>query len=524
MNNEENLNNQNLENNTNMGGINPPLQEVTVETSVPEEPYPQTDVSTSVDGMMGNPTSSVVEPAAATPAVGESAPSVVPKTVSPVDNTQVPVSTTVGTPNPTGFEDVQKKSKLGIIIAIVVVLLLGVGGYFGYKTFFTSSPYENAITSVFKLLKDNKVDSNVKIDTTIKIDSKMEGFEFLNNYSINYSEFADIKNNSSLMKFDLLEKGSSLIDVAMYLKDNKAYIQSKKLTDKTYYSDDFMPSDDTTIKMDDIYYLADVFEKALKEALKEETATKSDATLSINGNSISVKEHLYTIDKSNIKRVTTNMVNVILNDQKALDILAKISGEEVSDIKKDLEESKNDTDFDGKLKISIYTKGLVNTFAGFNFEDEDGASIKYVVDGDNESLIISLDKDNRLSVIGNKDTADIKLVISGEEFVTGKVTVKDDVTTITISMQDSLTITITMKVQENASLETFDTANATKFEDMTEEEMTAIITKFSEIFENTELYTMLESMFGSDETANTDYNYNYDIDYNYTTDDSSLEG
>ena len=44
MNNDENLNGQ-----SNLGvspinnEINPPLQEVTVETSVPEEPYPSTD-------------------------------------------------------------------------------------------------------------------------------------------------------------------------------------------------------------------------------------------------------------------------------------------------------------------------------------------------------------------------------------------------------------------------------------------------------------------------------------------------
>ena len=524
MNNEENLNNQSIENNANMGGVNPPLQEITVETSVPEEPYPQTDVSSSVDNMMSTPQPTVAEPMTPTPGFVDTNPGVVPETVSPVDNTQIPQATAVNSPNTTGFEDVQKKSKLGIIIAVILVLLLGVGGYFGYKMFFATSPYENAITSAFKLLKDNKLDSSIKVDTSIKFDGKTEDVKFLNDYALNYSVFADAKDSSSLIKLDLLEKGASLIDATLYLKDNKAYIQSKKLTDKTYYLDDFMPSD-ATINMDDIYYLADTFERALKDALKDEKATKSDTTLSINGNSIDVKEHLYTINDSNIKRVKTNIINVVLNDQKALEILAKIGGEELSELKKNLEDSKNEDEASETIKVSVYTKGLLNTFAGFNLEDEDGTTIKYVVNGDDESLVISLDKDNRLSIVGNKESADIKLVTSGQEFITGKVTVKDDVTAIVINMQDSLTITITMKVEKNASVEAPNTANAIKFEEMTEEDMSAISTKASETFENSELYTILESLFGSNDTIDTDYNYDYSTNTgDYTIDDSSLEG
>ena len=80
-------------------------------------------------------------------------------------------------------------------------------------------------------------------------------------------------------------------------------------------------------------------------------------------------------------------------------------------------------------------------------------------------------------------------------------------------------------MKKNASVEAPNIANAIKFEEMTEEDMSAISTKASETFENSELYTILGSLFGSNDTINTDYNYDYSTNTgDYTIDDSSLEG
>ena len=505
MNNDENLNNS-FENNENQGGANPPLQEVTVETSVPEEPYPQTDVSSSVDSVVSSP----VEVA---PQTAESTSDIMNGPTPTMGPSPEPVATAVSTEQSSGFEDVQKKSKVGIIIAILVVVLLGVGGYFGYKTFFATTPYENAITNAFKILKNNKIDSVVKVSTNIKFDSKAEGMDFLKNYSLDYSVTTDVNNGSSLMNFGMLEKGNSILNANMFLKDDKIYVQSKELTDKTYYIDGILSKDsNSSINTDDLYYLVDVFEKALKESLKDEKPTKSDITLSLDGTSIKAKDNLYTIDKNNYKRVTENSVNVILNDEKAISILAKFTGSEASEIKKELEEAKNDDSFDETAKISVYTKGFLNEFVGFNIEDEEGTYLRYIVDGKKESLVFAMDKDNRLSIVGNDEVADIKLVVNAEEVVTGKVTTKDNESTIVINIPEVATITITMKVENNAKMESFDTTNAVSANDLTEEELTSIETNLENILKKTELYTELQSLFGSGEEY-VDYN-----DYN------SLEG
>ena len=123
-----------------------------------------------------------------------------------------------------------------------------------------------------------------------------------------------------------------------------------------------------------------------------------------------------------------------------------------------------------------------------------------------------MDKDNRLSIVGNDEVADIKLVVNAEEVVTGKVTTKDNESTMVINIPEVATITITMKVENNAKMESFDTTNAVSANDLTEEELTSIETNLEKILEKTELYTELQSLFGSGEEY-VDYN-----DYN------SLEG
>ena len=520
----------NEENNNNLNGSEP-LQEVTVETSVPEEPYPITDV----DAMMNEAAAMDIAPAS-TPSPSVEAPSVeapkpveeVPAVNPPVEPSPViaPSTEPMPTSAPTGFEDVNKKSKVGIIIAIVVVLLLGVGGYFASNTLSAKSPLENAVSSAFKLMRSQRVDKPFKVTTTVKVNSKAEGYEFLSNYSIDYSATMDTSSNTSSFVANINEKGVSILDVLGFIKDNKAYIQSKKLTDKTYFVDGIDFSEMTN--MDDIYYLMDSFENVIISAFKDEKETKKDATLSVGGNSIKVTENVYAVNKDNINRVTKDAINAFLSDEKAINILAKMTDTEASDIKKTLEEER-DTDYSasysGESRVSIYTKGFLKSFAGFALGQDATDYLKYVVDGDNESLVILMDENNKLTVEGTKDTADIKLVIGGEAVATGKITSKSDKEkTIVIDVPEFCTVTIDIKMEENAKVDTIDTSKAVDYKNITEEEMESIEKKLSEILEKTEAYSTLQSLMGTDENYGGVTYEEYGRGGSYYPNDYNVEG
>ena len=521
MNNDENLNGQTnapLENNVNPGGVNPPLQEVTVETSVPEEPYPQTDVSGSIDNMMGEPTvapaptEATVAPASSEPVV---APEPVPMSGPEPMTTASAAEVTAAPTGSTGFEDVQKKSKLGLIIAIIAIIVLGAAGYFIYMTFFTEGPYESAITNVFKTLKSGRDNVSTKVTTTVKVDAKDESYAFLKDYSIDYVAGYNNKENTMAIKINLNEKGTSLIDVLAFIKDNKAYLQSGKITDKTYYVDlkETMGYDfNDMLNMDDIYYLVDVYEKALKEALKDEKPTKTDVKLSVDTKTIDAKEIAYTIDNNNIKRVTSNMYDVILKDDKALEIMAKISEEEKSELKADMEKEKNEATMETPVKISVYTKGFLNTFAGFAITQDKEEVIKYVIDGDNISASIG-SMGYKVLATGTVDNVAMKVVSDGKELGNGTVKTNGDTVTAVINVPDVVVVTITMKTEENGKVDTMDTTGATKIDDITEEETEKMETKLLEILQNTDLYKkLMEETSGS-----SGY-----IESSYTIDDAAI--
>ena len=63
---------------------------------------------------------------------------------------------------------------------------------------------------------------------------------------------------------------------------------------------------------------------------------------------------------------------------------------------------------------------------------------------------------------------------------------------------------------------------AIKYEDISDEDLESIMTKFNEIYEKSEAYSKLESMMGSN-TSYIDDTTTTDDDWNFTF-DSSLEG
>ena len=571
MNNDENLHRQTNENGVN-NELNQPLQEVTVETSVPEEPYPVTEISGNIDDIINEPPvnndvqvigeesapsntleseNPVTFPDAPTiaPAV-EPTPEVEPTPVeaaptmepSPVEEPSANPGPVMGPSEPivapsveptvtsepvqstnTGFEDVNKKSKAGIIIAIIVVILLGVGGYFAYNMFFAKSPYENAITNAFKLLKSGNLSDPFKVTTTVKIESSSEDYSFLGDYSFDYAIAMDAKNGTSLATFNLNEKGTSILDVLAYLKDGKAYVQSKKLTDKTYYFDNVDFKEMTN--EEDLRVLADAFEDALIAALKDEKETKKDAKISVGGKSIDVTENIYTIDKNNMGRVTKNSIDSLLSNEEAIKVLAKITDAEVSDIKKHLEDAKNEdySNYSTTASISIYTKGFLKTFAGFSLSEDKTEVIRYVVDGDNESFVMFLGSDkDKFTVDADGEKADIKLVFGGETLATGKVTYKENYANIVLEIQEYGKITIEVKKEDNVKIDSIDTSKAVKYEDISQEDLESIMTKLNEIYEKTEAYSKLESYMNSntsyiDDTTSSDDDWSFNFD-------NSLEG
>ena len=394
----------------------------------------------------------------------------------------------------------KKKSKLPIIL-VIVVLLLAVGGFFAYKMFFTN-PVEEAITSMFKEVKSNNLlGKSIKETANISFDTSNKELAFIKNYSID-TEVSYDKNMNMLSKLVLNEKGSALLDLVLKLDKNNLYFKLPKVTNKTYSAK--VENANIQIKEEDVLFLTNKLEEGIKKAFKEEKLNKKNIDVGVGGKTISVSYNYYTIDKTNVERITNKLLSVF-EEEESLKRLSNITKQEVSDIKEDINDIKEETkdaEGDEKIDIGVYTKGLFNTVVGFEYSMDDKTRLYYVLDGENGSGKLT-DEESKslieLTQTGNK--IDVTISMENKKVASMNITkVNDNEANMEIIIPEYLTIRLKTKLAEISSLEAFDTTGAKDVNNLTEAEAQELLTNLSKVLEKSELKGLLQSFVNGSNT------------------------
>lgn len=359
-----------------------------------------------------------------------------------------------------------KKKNKGLLAGIIltVIVALGALGYFVIYPYvvktYLSDPkkvYEATINAAFK---------NISTTTNDLVHTKgiynIEG-----SFSSNMKDLADYTDHTYGINFGIdpekknLQAGITLKNEKKntehsyfsYIKDGKKYEKFSSYRGYIYSgianleeTNDFFVSYqelfDTANKVnsEDINYLTNKVSTLLVDSINEDKLSKEDSTVNINGETLKVTNNRYEVDSKVLNETIKTIFKGLANDDKALEILAKMSEKTKDEIKTmleaDLEDSEENND--DVLIISIYTYGLKSDIVGFGLTDKEQENELHYYNKDNYFEFksnISYDNEETgkkdkttIEVIGKKDgdITNVSTKVNDEEILTLKVRKWDD--------------------------------------------------------------------------------------------------
>ena len=291
-------------------------------------------------------------------------PAVVSEPVQTVETVEtVQPSVTIETP--------KKKSALPVILFLLVLVGLGVGGYFLAQKFIgKKTPKEMFMSSIEKAVKKN---SNIKEKTfntlsdkfniKVKVSSVMldkELLDIINKFNISGKVEVDQKNNKFYANIDTTYDKESLIKLSTYLEDNTMYMMFDDLLNKWIKMDVSDSSFDsltqmTTINSVEMGKYGELFEEVLK-VFKNSLNEKYFVSEKVDGgNKISI-----TIDSTNIKDILSDFAKELKKSKDYKKLYKEVTGQEMTDSQIDefvsqINMMDTSSSSDGKIIISVTT-------------------------------------------------------------------------------------------------------------------------------------------------------------------------
>lgn len=368
----------------------------------------------------------------------------------------------------------KNKSLMGICIAggIVILALIAFGVYY---FFFKTNPTDvlkdvindayTDFSSDLKKIEKEKIDFDIlndsfKIDGDLALSGKTAGD--LKDDKINFSVGFDYHNKKGEVSANLLENNKSLLDGNIYLKNNHYYLESPSLLTNTYdlgeydFTENFDLSEiesylnnNKTI-LSDIDYIVASFKDALLNSLNKDNLKQEKTTIKVNDKEVKVNKISYSITNENVRNLLQNITDNIGNNTELLNKISKLLDVKVDDIKDTLNNIKNsDVDLGNKeWEFNIYTKGIVNNFAGIELKNKVGLLAYYKDDKDAYGIIENKDSDEaiKLEVIAKTDkndvtNIDVKMTEDGKEENFANVVIRK-------FNEDNIDLDVTINIEE----------------------------------------------------------------------------
>ncbi|MDF2866299.1 MAG: hypothetical protein K0R72_1117 [Clostridia bacterium] len=470
-----------------------------------------------------------------------------------------------------GFEG-NKKTIIKVLIVVIIALAL----FAGYIVLVNNPTFKikSAVRYIFKetdsilqLAEKSSISNSIfenKTEVTNRMTAKVSLSDDVKNLIGPVSKsIEDLVNNSIIetnIKSDIPNKYSDVelnysynnekIKANAYLDNNEIYVLIKDYFDKYIKVTDEKVLQDAVkeVKVDEIRYLVDVLKNSIVDAVSYGTINDSKVLIDIDEEKISVNKTTLTIDTKFTNQVTTILLNKILMDNKAKDIIIKLSGSDTypnvtaleDDIRDQLLNIEN-TNYDNEVigEYSLYTSGIFNKVVRNEIKsfDENNTVLQYTtyktIKFDTQTSIFennelvakvnvketSPDNYDITSTYGKNMSMDVKGIISQSKVdvnytlrISGLNDIKGDLNVETRNISKSeinqtftfrlntpesygtinLTVDSTIKTIENITKPDF--TNNVGYEDITSTEISDIYTNF--VNKNPELINAISKIIG----------------------------
>lgn len=282
-----------------------------------------------------------------------------------------------------------------IPLIVVAVLVVVIGGYFGYFYLYRNTDkylekFKNDIAldanKLFANVNESKLETS---DVTLTDDFKLKGnleltLQEESILNVDYDLVGSIENELFSVDLDLKDGVSSLVKLGAFLQDNKVYFNSSNLYKNGLMIDltdelsmdipEFNVDVKTKLSVDDIkYFVLKILEYHV-EALKE-------ADLSTKAVGLDKKEYIIKLDEKNLEKVNEKLKSLVDNDTRMQQIIENYNIENYNLMQA------------GTLIITVKT--FDDEFVSLRFENEDNT---WTVTHDDEKYVFKDDKGNSFNI------------------------------------------------------------------------------------------------------------------------------
>ena len=492
----------------------------------------------------------------------------------------------------------KKKSKVPLIITIIVLIILGVVGYFVVypyvlRTFFNDpmNVYTTTIDSAFRGINtsiNEVVHEKAIYDIELSLDSNLEVLKPYSGYKYGVNFGIDPNKKNLQLGYAIKTPTNLEYSAYSYIKDNKTYERYSTYRDESgktgliytgetnsqevsdlFSSFQGLINNYDKVNNDDLNYLVDKLSKTISGSIDENKLSKEDASITLNGESLKVTNNKYVLDLDNKRRTVKYVIDAFKDDDKALEIFAKLTDGNKDEIKKALEEINVDEVIteDDTLYISIYTYGNKNTIIGYAITDakEEVEFHYYSKDkGFFEAYIYSVEdneetgkrEESKIDIKGvdNADGHKITVSVNGEEAIildikawdektkefdytikdkdgdyTGTVKYTKDLNderlkvnfdfSIKVSKDENLSIGLAFTEDWSSEVANINTSATGSVVNLTETEIADVRNRFNtELYNSTPLGTFFQTVSGMYEPGINEY---YDTENNITPEENT---
>lgn len=247
-------------------------------------------------------------------------------------------------------EEPKKKVKAPLLITLIIVLIiaLGVAAFAAYIFLFVKPAkihsevitqfFNNANTYITSSMTEEEKYETLKQVGHMTFETNMEQLKTLNNYSIDYTLGVNPSKNVALMDLSLLEKNSSILGGTVYMLEDGIYFQGEKIYDgilkigdATFNISDLYNSENKLTK-EEVTYILNAYKNYLIKSFDESKYERKLTTEKINNKSQKVFNNYYVINEATSYQMAKSILESLKADSKALEIMAKSTGETVADL------------------------------------------------------------------------------------------------------------------------------------------------------------------------------------------------
>lgn len=352
---------------------------------------------------------------------------------------------------------------------------------------FTNGNKKYALDDV--ITTTTKVSFNMKASEQLQDPSLTTLLTELSKVNMTLNTGMDRKKKELSTEVLLNSENDPLFHMNVYGTKKKMYVELKDLLNKFIEFpleeeyDQLFNNQQTSIE--DLDYMMNAIKDSFLKNLDKKDFKQTKETIKIDGKDVKATKTSYQLTNKNARVLMQKMIKDLKENKKFLEKYASLTGMSKTDVRDQMEEvledvKNSDTQSKDVLTLSIYTKGMMNEALAYEamMKTEDGEHALHYTKGKTSMLLLTEDQQEVLTLMVEKESSDQTVITLTADTI--KMTIhnesKNDINTYVYTLTedssdvklygtltvDSKEVTKNKKYQEDMKFEMFMDASGIK--------------------------------------------------------------